>query len=122
MKDIKTLLQNYYYSRLEYEHRSKHDADYYSCLLLDEEPTEKIRPLIAVESDILNQLKEDLETTLKVVGSMKTEKYKTLLLLRYIKNLSWEKIKELTGYNRQYLRGTMHRAAINEANETKQTL
>ncbi len=116
MKDIRSLLNNYYFSRLEYQIRSKHDADYYSWLSPDEEPT---KALIALETDILNCLKEELETTIKVIGSMRTERYKTLLSLRYIKNLGWSEIEKITGYSQKYLRGAMHRAALNEAINTQ---
>lgn len=122
MKDAKTLLKNYYYSVLEHKHRSKHNEAYYSFLFPEGEPTEEVKRLIAIESDITSRLKEDIETTLKIIESMKTEKYKQLLILRYLKNLDWREIEKATGYNKQYLRGAMHAAALNEATKTIQTL
>lgn len=119
MKDIRSLLNNYYFSRKEYEYMAKHKGESFSYLFPDDDNSDMRQSFIDNETAFLNRLKVELDDTLKVIGGMKTESYRTLLTLRYINNLSWMEIEGLTGYSKQYLRGKMHGVALNEAINTQ---
>ena len=126
MKDIKDLLGGYSSTQAELEGLQLHRNDLTAFFFPDgNAPEEAKGRLLRIQNkreEYATRLKQELDHTLKIIGAMKTDKYKTVLALRYIRGLSWKEIGELTKYSEDYLRGKMLTNAIKEAKEAQRRI
>ena len=64
----------------------------------------------------LVKLNQDMVKAMEIVQAMPTPEYRQLITLRYLTGrMTWEQIAEIMEYDDVYVRGYMHKRAIEEA-------